>query len=468
MRIPEAWKHAAAVALGHVVFLVLAVLAVKHAELRMTYGDTAYQFVKWMLDPGISFEAHRYTAVLPQLAVSAAMLVGAELHTLMIVGSIAHVLVAYAVFLLCAHGWRAPLSAVGCALAAVLCTRFTFYSPVLEANYLLCYPFLLFGFVERRARDQDWTIPRSLLAIALLLVPLIVHPAGWLVMLFGIVFQSVRYRTPLRSFLPLLLITFAWPLVAPAIFPPTAYETGLYDAAFSNLSGSDGAGGWASLDFLLMHTGGVSFTYVPALLLWILVVSGFIALQQYRSGLLAVAGPVAFVGVFVIAFAKGDAGIMLDRGILPVATILALCVVHLYDTLPLGGWKRFAAFILVAALFLKLRDVSFGSRPFRDRSSRIADLIMDARTDDIVWGIVPDDDPRVVPLGVSWALPCETLLISSLDGPSRSICLVTEGSVPPEAAQRGGLFLFDRFFDITRKDERYFHPDPSPYVRMVR
>lgn len=465
---PEGRKHAAAVVLGHVVFVALAVLSVKHAVLRMTYGDTAYQLVKWILDPGISIEAHRYTALLPQLAVSAAMLVGADLHTLIVIGSISHVLVPYAVFLLCAHGWRAPLSALGCALAAVLCSRFTFYSPVLEANYLLCYPFLLFGFVERRARDQDWSTWRSLQGIALLLIPLIVHPAGCLVMLFGVVFQCVRHRMPVRSFIPLLLITVSWPIVARLIFPPTAYETGLYEAAFTNLSGSDGARGWASLDFLRIHTGGVSFTYVPALVLWILVVIGFIALKQYRSGLLAVAGPVAFVGVFVIAFAQGDAGIMLDRGILPVATILALCVVHVHDALPSGRWRQVATFILTATLFLKLRDVSFGSRPFRDRDDAIAALIADARAQRIVWGIVPTDDPRAKAIGVSWALPCESLLLSSLAGPAESRCLVMDGSIPLEAAQRGGLYLFDRSFPITRKDERYFQADPSPYVRMDR
>ena len=263
-------------------------------------------------------------------------------------------------------------------------------------------------------------------------------------------------------------MTLSWPIVAPYIFPPTVYEAGLYQVALANLNGADGGVEWASWEFLRMHLGTASFTYVPALVLWILTVLVFLALRKYTAGLLAFAGPVAFTGVFVVAFGRGDAGIMLDRGILPVATILALSVVHVYGALPLGRWKRFATFILVAALFLKLRDVSFGSRPFRDRSSTIAGLIEEARAEHVVWGIVPAGDPRARALGVFWALPCESLLMSSLAGPSESRCLVMDGSIPLEAAQRGGLFLFDRFFPITRKDERYFHPDPSPYVRMDR
>ena len=49
------------IVLGHGVFLALLVLAWKHALLRSTFGDTAFQVFKWVSQPGLDIEAHRYT-----------------------------------------------------------------------------------------------------------------------------------------------------------------------------------------------------------------------------------------------------------------------------------------------------------------------------------------------------------------------------------------------------------------------
>ena len=61
----------AALILAHLLFAGLLVLAWKHAVARMVHVDSAWQFFQWTQRDGITVEAHRYTAVLPQLLVKA-------------------------------------------------------------------------------------------------------------------------------------------------------------------------------------------------------------------------------------------------------------------------------------------------------------------------------------------------------------------------------------------------------------
>jgi hypothetical protein len=452
---------------GHGVFLVLGVLAWQYAFLRTTYADSAFQIFQWISQPGWDIEAHRYTAIVPQALVKLFAVLGSDLRTLLRVASLAHVGVGYAVFALCAHVWRAPVAAIGCALAAVLCSRFTFYSPVLEANYLLCYPFLLFGFLEHRGKTGGWAWYHPVFAVLLLLVPLIVHPVGWMVMVFGLVFCWLSRGVPLKALIPLLVMAAGWPLIGRAVFPPTAYELGHYAAVSSGLATLPSLLQWGSWRYLSIHTFDASNTYLPALLVWLAIVVGWCALRQWWTALLAFTGTLAFLLVYLITFHAGDSGIMMDRGILPVATVLALSGVPLLFRAKGPRIRAALTVLVVLVLAVKLRDVSFASRPYRERQQVITTLLAEAEQQGLVRAIVPVERFTERGVELNWALPCESLLLSSLNGASAGRILVAADQVPHgQAAERGALVLFDRVFSLTQKSERYFQPTNSPYVPL--
>jgi hypothetical protein len=180
-------SHKAAVVIGHITFLALLALAWKYADLRTTAGDSAYQVFKWVNDPGVQVEAHRYSALVPQLSVKLFKMFGTSLQGLLLVASLMHVMVAYGVFLICLYLLKAPRTAVAAALAAVLCTRLTFFGPVLEANYLLSYPFLFFAAFEGHGQKLQRAAGAVMLAL-LALPALLVHPLGVVVLLYGVLF----------------------------------------------------------------------------------------------------------------------------------------------------------------------------------------------------------------------------------------------------------------------------------------
>lgn len=455
--------------LGHGVFATLLALAWKHGLIRSTHGDTAFQVFQWISQPGWDIEAHRYTAILPQACVKLFALFGVELRTLLLVASLAHVLVGYAVYVLCAHVWRAPVSAFACALAAVLCSRLAFYSPVLEANYLLCYPFLLMGFLEHRASSGRGGARDIMPAIALLPVPLLAHPVGWMVMLFCIAFWSACFGLERRMSVPLLSIAAIWPLLSRWLFPPTGYEQEQYDGMMEGFGRLGAIGQWGSWDFLAIHTFSASTTYLPALLVLLAVAGAWFLLRRPLLAFLALGGALAFLFAFLVTFHKGNSALMQDRGILPVATIIALSAAAAALRAASPRSRMTVVIIAAAVLFIKIRDISFASRPLIREYAVTDELIRQAEDQRIARGIIGCDGLREQQLELSWAFPVEILLRSAVRGPEHACVLVCSDDLPaPHMLRSGQLQVLQYAWAVDKNGNRYFRKVDSPYVHLVQ
>lgn len=447
---------------GHATFITLAALAWKHADLRTTFGDSAYQIFKWVNDAGLNVEAHRYSAIFPQLTVKFFKFLQADLKTLLLVASVTHVLVAYAIFLICLLWLKAPRSAMAAALAAVLCTRLTFYGPVLEANYLLSYPFLFFALLERNGREQLSVRTMMGLVLAATLT-LFVHPLGWLVLVFGTVFfWSVgRIGTPLSAVISIGLFVAA--MMVRFIFPPTAYEVEQYAHLRSAFSGLGVHEHWASWDFLLGHTFTLTTNYLPALIVFIVVVYGFGKQKERQAAVIVLAGVCGFITLETITFRNGDVAIMMDRAYLPVATLIALPAVHLLWE-QRGRWVVLGAGMLVLCLFIKLRDVSFGSRTPGKQLASLEQLMQEMRDHGVSKCMIDKDGLVARGIDANWALPFSSLLISSWEGPARSLIIRSEEG-------RTGRGLSDEHFsspelDLSTMalDRHYFQLKNGPFI----
>ncbi|MBP7514047.1 MAG: hypothetical protein KA791_05840 [Flavobacteriales bacterium] len=455
--------------LGHGVFIALLALAWEHAMIRSTFGDTAFQVFQWVGQPGWDIEAHRYTAIVPQACVKFFALFGPDLRALLVVASLAHVLVGYVIFFLCAHVWRSPVAAFGCALAAVLCSRLAFYSPVLEANYLLCYPFLLVGFVEHRTGTDGSTPLASAQAGGLLLIPLIVHPAGWMVMLFCVAFMAILGWLRGGLLAVLLALNVAWPLIARWLFPPTAYEQEQYGAIADGLQNIGSFAKWGSSDFLAIHTFSASTTYLPALLVLFAVLAGWIFLRQRWAALATLGGVSAFLLAYLVTFHAGNSAVMQDRGVLPVASIISLSASALLARLDRHAWRPTTLILLTIVLFVKVRDVSFASRPFKEQMTAVEAFIHLADEQGIARGIVDHRSLHQSGVEDSWAFPVETLLRSAARGPEHSRILVCSDRMPPaDEVLHGEIPVLQFRMDAGANGNRYFGSGDPSYRTVVQ
>ncbi len=455
--------HKIALLLGHATFFALIVLSWKHFELRTTSGDTAYQIFKWVNTSGLNIEAHRYSAIFPQLAVKACKFFHADLKTLLFVASVAHVLVAYAVFLLCLHVLRAPRSAMAAALAAVLCTRLTFYGPVLEANYLLSYPFLFFAVVEGAGMELGgWRNAGCLIFAGAL--TLLVHPLGWLILLFGVVYLwSIRHIASKTAILTSgMLVCGA--IVVRLLFPSTAYEQAQYENLSSAFFGQGMVGSWSSWKFLVGHTFYYTTNYLPALAVVIFVVFGLLLRKHRLAAAVLAGGVISFLAMELVTFRAGDSAIMMDRAFLPVATLISLPAMYLLWELQ-GRWAVIGTGLLVLVLFIKLRDISFGSRAPHEQFERTTQLLQAVQSKGEAKAEITEDELSQRGIEANWSLPFGTLLVSAMDGPKDAITVrvrIMEQIPRSDMEQTGPAPRLD--LDYTGLNSQYFQLPEGPYM----
>lgn len=439
--VPRSSKHAprAYLALGHLLFLGLFILAYIHTMPRVVHVDSAFQIFKWIHAPGVGVEAHRFTAVVPQLLVKAAATTGASLKVLLTVASLAHVLVPYALFLLIAHVLRLPWIAVALVLAQVLCTRLTFYGIVLEANYLLSYPFLLAAIVS-----GPWMRPRRpavlFAAVASLFLVLLVHPVGFMVALFVLALLYLRPATDRPVVLALMGISLVWPMLSRVLFPPTAYEASLYRA------GSDGvaqlAHGWdlPLVRYLIDHTWNYTSHYLA---FWCVLLALVILLVRCRDWIqlgLCSLGLFAYIALNAVTYHHGETAMMMEKNLLPLAPLVVLpFILELEKRAPRVQWIFLGPFILL--LFVQFRGISFASRPAKERLAHVRSLVEQCREEQAQKACVTAESLDAAGLHIHWALAFETLLLSSVEGPEHGVSVVSAPHCPPTTlgADLGGL-----------------------------
>lgn len=455
--------HRVLLLFGHATIITLLVLAWKHADIRTTSGDSAYQIFKWVNNPGLNVEAHRFSAIFPQLAVKVFKLFHADLRTLLLVASVAHVLVAYAVFLVALYWIKSPRAAMGAALAAVLCTRLTFYGPVLEANYLLSYPFLFLAVLERIGHAHSGT-KWIVILLAAMALTLLVHPLGWLVMLFGTVYLWVLKQIGPKTALVVSLAVMAGAGSVRYLFPPTAYEQAQYGRLNDALSGHMKSGEWASWDFLVGHTFNYTTNYLPALVLLMIVCAGLLVRKKWPATAILVGGVLGYLGLAMVTFRAGDDAMMMDRAFLPIAFLIAVPSIWLFWELK-GRQKIVGTVILALVLFIKLRDVSFGSREPRRQLERTESLLVEVEQQAIRKAMVSETELVARKIRMNWAIPFSTLLISSRKGSSHSSCVRArrDGPALEHGGRRSGTPLQEIEIPI-KLNELYFKLPEGPYV----
>lgn len=447
------------VLLGHALFAGLFILAYIHFRERVIHVDSALQIFKWVQKPGVEVEAYRFSAVFPQLLVKLAKGLGVGLEGLLHIASLGHVLVGYIIFVLAAHLWRVGWVAAAGVLAAVLCTRLTFYGIVLEANYLISYPFLLAAVLEGPARRGRAWPTWCLLFFALALV-LLVHPVGFLIALFVLALFYFARPTLRPELLVLSGVSILWGVLGRKLLPPSGYESDLYAATLEGLKSLGRLGEMPSMDFLLGHSWNYTTHYLPT---WILLATALVLLARQRAWALfgiTLAGTLGYTALNVVTYHAGEVAVMMEKNFLPLATLIALPLMFAVSQRS-TRWQAWAVLPFALVVFLQFRGIAFAARPAHSRLVAIERVVQELRAADLRKAVLNDEQTRGI--GVVWALPFETLLISSLDGEGQGVtATVTDGTFEPEG---DGVYLapWNTDLPVEELDPRYFQLPQGPY-----
>lgn len=450
---------------GHALFLGLFILSYLHFRERVINVDSALQIFKWVEKTGVEVEVYRFSAVFPQLVVKLAKGMGFGLQELLRIASLAHVAVAYLIFVLAAHVWRTTWVAAAAALAAVLCTRLTFYGVVLEANYLLSYPFLLAavleGPVSKRPSEATWGL--AFLALAMILL---VHPVGFLISLF-VLFFFLSIRPKLRNgLLLLILITVLWGVLGRLLLPPSGYESGLYAAVITGLQSFGEPGRWPSTEYLLGHSSGAYTThYLPA---WILLGVAFFSLMRQREfalTLLTLFAACGYVLLNVITYHEGEVAMMMEKNFLPLATLIALPLMYAVSRWNMGS-QIWAILPFTLVVFLQFRGISFAARPAQARQAAMTALVEEARAKGLRKVFVSEEELRESGIPVFWALPFECMLSSALNGPEETVTISFDPQTTKSWYSGVELAPWINELPVEKLDQRYFRLPKGAYSHL--
>ena len=448
---------------GHLLFAALLVLAIVHLPLRIAYVDSAFQVFKWIQVSDWNIEANRYSAIVPQALVKLFRALGYDLKTLLLVATLAHVLVPWAIFGLCAHVFRKPWIAAACALAAVLCTRYTFYGMVLELNYLLAYPFL---FVIIGSSAISFSPVRFLVGMLAIVLSLLVHPVGVLVILFILAILYFEKAYSRKLIMGWGLATIFIGALARIIFPPTGYESEMYESVFEGLTAIFEGGKLYSLDFLWRHTIQDTTLYFAALV--ILILTLYLQLKRQKQWLFVITlgWVVAFILLNGLIYYKKDVPAIIEKNFLPLATVISFAFFFELKRLP-AFWIRLGAIPFLLVIFLQFRAISFTSKMYEKRYATVEALLVEAHSQQVRKAVLDREELLKRDLKVVWALPFESLIISSLHPHLEPATLVTTDDLDDDFTE-DGVFLMPWQGAMSVEDFNgpYFNLPAGPYYLL--
>ncbi|NUQ14894.1 MAG: hypothetical protein HUU33_06180 [Flavobacteriales bacterium] len=414
--------------LGHLTFILLLLLSWWHWDIRIVHVDSAYQVFSWINDPAYKIEAYRYSAVLPQALVKLLDTCGAGMNVLLVAASVTHVLVAYVTYMFCVHVLRSRTVAVAMPLATLLCMHTSFYGMVLEAHYLLSYPFLLLAFWEwsfsKGVGHKPWT---WFLSLVLLIPILMVHPTAFAFVLFMALFAFLlpghTWQLPVAA----VLVTGLWAMMHRTWFPPSAYELEFSTNLRTGLSEPGRIAELRSTGFFLDGLLLPGKLYILPLALLLMGVAALLRSGRHLHAIAALMAFPVYLGVVFLSSPYGQQEIMMDKSILPAGLLVALPWVC--GGARIGKDARIARLwrvMLVVVLAIKLCTIAMAATLFEDRLARLRQLVEDGRAAGGGVRYITEDARRMYGLMDDWGLPFETVLLSTSDGGTPVMLLPSE------------------------------------------
>ncbi len=420
-------------------------------------ADASYYLFRAINSETFWVEHDRFVLIVSQILPWLAVKMGAGLPTVLWLYSLGHVLFFYVVYLIVAYGYGEKQAGLMLLMVQTLGITSGFFVPVFELYYAAGL-LVLFWAVLNRGRG----VRHYLLLGALTFFILTAHPYAMLLFLFVLVSHFFEGPTqPWKIYGGLLFLFFA--LLVFKVLTPSEYEQGKTQVFLNNLKNGDY--GWAYIRSLI----GFMMEYYGALLS-ILGVGIGLLFYSGRSLLGGLIGA-AFLGILVLvnlSLYDPDHSRYQEQVWFPLSFVASWGFVRGLEGLG-KGWARHL-FVGLAFLVIILRVDAIRSKrdKFRGRVAEMERWIARAREQEGRKFVIHRDLLDHYP---NWSYTLETLLLSSREGPERTLTICTEkdrgyNDVRSELAP--GEFLFRRWEirPVEALNPRYFRLGRGPYQKL--
>ncbi|MBR4739439.1 MAG: hypothetical protein IK058_05495 [Bacteroidales bacterium] len=456
---------------GHIGFLVLIVLGAVIANERVIYIDSAAQLFEMIQRDWFVIYDHRYTMVVTQLLPLLFIKLRLPLQAIIVAYSVAAPLLAYIAYLLITYVLRDVKLGLAL-LLPVLCMRHTFFHAISESFSLMIYAILLAALLLHRPKSTTAFGKRLLHIVGVVLsaaAAVFIHPIGMFFVLFlvGYFLVGSRFRPNVPLLVTLVVLVACVYIRSRSVsghdsdYMPTAADV-LY--CFEHP---------ADLKVLVGFLRRLADLYIYPIVLYVAVLVHHIRHRQWVRMAYGLLFNVCFILMTVIVYRWDSSAVCVERAWMPL--IFFSAVPFMCEVVPALSPRGKQIWFMLMTVFLLIGYVKIvdTSKHYRQRKAKI-EQITDLANDKGMHKMVVDRSDIVGVFDVdSWCNSFESILISALQGPERTINIYVEED--PLQVDNPDYAVTDAFLAVPwwrlwgyeTLRPRWFSLPEQPFVRLT-
>ncbi len=409
--------------IGHLFFLFSFILSVLYYKERIIHIDSAHYMFS-MIQSESFYIGGRFGDIFSQILPWLAIKAGLPLRIILISYSVSFILIFYLIYLFCIYGLKNISAGMSLVLVLCLCTSGTFYYAVTEVHQGLVFSVFFFALISY---SDIGNIRRNILIRTLAVFTVVIcyylHPTTFFMLLFSVIFLMIDLRIFTNKFyLSMIILVIFLFLLRLFITPENAPEGREYSAIRNFSEYLSRFWHLGPLGFLRVNSGQNTFVYVIAEIVLSTVVIFYIFTKQFLKLTFVLLTIGFFITVNTFVYAEGNSGLVLEKSFLPLSFFIAIPFTH--DVLFRIKFNQNIVFIfLLTIIIFRTRDISRSSRGYRNRIHYMSELCREMRETGGKKFFIKRENLNLDKISITWALPTETMLLSSIPSPDSCITI---------------------------------------------
>ncbi len=451
----------AVMALGCFTILALLILSLLFWKERMLYTDMAFHTYALAQSKWFAIQNYRFGAAFTQVFPLVGFKLGLPLKWILCLYSSSFYVCYLLYFIIIIYAFKQYEMGVAFALSLVMLSSCSFFWAQSELPQGLAFLLLALSAVLWGAH-RNWIL-NILLLLPVFTVVVFFHPLIIFPLVFAIAYFSLNKNISYKYGLVLLLLSGILLLIKSLAFKTGSYESEKMDGLTNVVKLFPNYLTIKSNRFFAQQLVRNYFFFTASMV----VVLGYYLYKRYflKFGLLLVT-VLVYVFIVNVSFPQLSEGPYLQNLHLPLGLIVALPLA--IEILPLVKWQYWLP-LLILVVCARL-GIIFCEHPlFTSRVKALYNLVGFAQTQNGVKFWVPDNElPTDIYLDI-WALPYETLIVSSLGGAQNAVTIALQSNVEQNTSLAEGMdFFINPYWDgnVDKMPVQYFYLKPASYNQI--
>ncbi len=451
--------------ISHLVFFVMAMLAFVFYRERVLFYDSAFVSFELIKDHALQIPHARWSAVLPQTLTYWASQKHLTLETLLQLYSVSHVVFHYVFFLIVFYLIKDYQAAWLILLCQCLTFRLTYYFTMVELYQGLTFAVFSLAIFRLLLRAHSSRVKTAAVMLPLIVALSFFHPITIIPFLFLMGGEYLIRRDWMnKQFISIFITTCMWFIIRMTVFNLSAYESEKLVSFSDFMRELPHFFQLPSTRYLIGFT--IHQLLVPfgAFLIGLLFVVRKNPTFAFFSGLSAV----GFFVIVCILHYRGESPVMYENYFTIFGLFIGFTLLYVMEVF---NFRRFATFCFVVLIGYSLNGIANIGKQQAERTSRMQHMVDYGRQFSNRKFILRSDNFKELFMWGSWAMPFETIMLSSLNSPDQGVSIYYESrdsSFSAEEMKTENVFLGPEWspfwFKSNALNERYFKLPSAGYI----